>query len=65
MADQTLADIPGLDAFVRSALPLQFLPTPDDYAGHYVQLASRANAAATTGVVVSTDGGFGVRGVPR
>ena len=47
-----------------SALPLQFLPTPDDYAGHYVQLASRANAAATTGVVVSTDGGFGVRGVP-
>jgi NAD(P)-dependent dehydrogenase (short-subunit alcohol dehydrogenase family) len=65
MADQTLADIPGLDNFVMSALPLQFLPTPDDYAGHYVQLASRANAAATTGVVVSTDGGFGVRGVPR
>jgi NAD(P)-dependent dehydrogenase (short-subunit alcohol dehydrogenase family) len=65
MGDQTLADIPGLDAFVASALPLQFLPTPEQYAGHYVQLASRANAAATTGVVVSTDGGFGVRGMPR
>ena len=63
--EQTLAGIPGLDDFVASALPLQFLPTPEDYVGHYVQLASRGNAAPTTGVVVSTDGGFGVRGVSR
>jgi cis-2,3-dihydrobiphenyl-2,3-diol dehydrogenase len=45
-------------------LPLQFLPDPADYTGHYVQLASRANAAATTGVVIECDGGFSVRGMP-
>jgi cis-2,3-dihydrobiphenyl-2,3-diol dehydrogenase len=65
LGEQTLADVPGLADFVQAALPLKFLPTPSDYAGHYVQLASRANAAATTGIVVSTDAGFGVRGVPR
>ena len=62
---QTLSAVPGLDELARSALPLQFLPTPQDYTGQYVQLASRANARATTGVVVSCDGGIEVRGLPR
>jgi hypothetical protein len=30
-----------------------------------VQLASRANAAATTGIVVACDGGLEVRGLGR
>lgn len=52
-----------LDQLARATVPLGFLPTPEDYTGHFVQLASRANAAATTGVVVACDGGLEVRGV--
>jgi NAD(P)-dependent dehydrogenase (short-subunit alcohol dehydrogenase family) len=62
---QTLSSVPGIGELARTALPLQFLPSPQDYAGHYVQLASRANARATTGVVVSCDGGLGVRGLQQ
>ena len=44
--------------------PRRWLPaTTRDYTGHYVQLASRANAAATTGVVIACDGGLDVRGI--
>ena len=56
--------MPDLDELARALLPLRFLPDPADYTGHYVQLASRANAAATTGVVIECDGGFSVRGMP-
>ena len=48
---------------MSATVPLGFLPSPADYAGHYVQLASRANAAATTGIVVACDGGLDVRGL--
>jgi NAD(P)-dependent dehydrogenase (short-subunit alcohol dehydrogenase family) len=64
LADRTLDSMPDLDGLARALLPLRFLPDPADYTGHYVQLASRANAAATTGVVVDCDGGFSVRGMP-
>ena len=64
MADRTLASLPDLDELARALLPMRFLPDPADYTGHFVQLASRANAAATTGVVVECDGGFSVRGMP-
>ncbi|USQ74852.1 3-(cis-5,6-dihydroxycyclohexa-1,3-dien-1-yl)propanoate dehydrogenase [Ornithinimicrobium cryptoxanthini] len=64
LADRTLDSMPDLDQLARALLPLRFLPDPADYSGHYVQLASRANAAATTGVVVDCDGGFSVRGMP-
>jgi NAD(P)-dependent dehydrogenase (short-subunit alcohol dehydrogenase family) len=62
---QTLSAVPGIDELARAALPLQFLASPEDYTGHYVQLASRANARATTGVVISCDGGLGVRGLQQ
>ena len=61
LADRTLGSMPDLDEMARALLPMQFLPEPSDYTGHFVQLASRANAAATTGVVVECDGGFSVR----
>jgi NAD(P)-dependent dehydrogenase (short-subunit alcohol dehydrogenase family) len=64
LAERTLDSMPDLDELARALLPLQFLPDPADYTGHFVQLASRANAAATTGVVVVCDGGFSVRGMP-
>lgn len=57
--------IPDLEVFASSVVPLAFLPSPATYTGHYVQLASRANAAATTGAVVECDGGLGVRGLGR
>ena len=63
-ADRTLASMPDLDELARVVLPLAVLPEPAAYTGHYVQLASRANAAATTGTVVECDGGFSVRGMP-
>jgi NAD(P)-dependent dehydrogenase (short-subunit alcohol dehydrogenase family) len=55
--------LPGLEQIAAAAKPLGFLPRPEDYTGQYVQLASSANAAATTGVVVPCDGGLDVRGL--
>jgi NAD(P)-dependent dehydrogenase (short-subunit alcohol dehydrogenase family) len=61
--ERTPSSVPGLEQLARAAVPLAFLPSPADYTGHYVQLASRQNAAATTGVVVACDGGLDVRGI--
>lgn len=61
--NRTPSSLPGLEQIAAAAAPLGFLPRPEDYTGHYVQLASRANAAATTGVVVACDGGLDVRGI--
>ena len=60
---RTPSSVPGLEQIARAAAPLGFLPRPQDYTGHYVQLASRRNAAATTGVIVACDGGLDVRGL--
>src|SRR5215212_6065076 len=57
-------DIRGPSALGLADRTLDSMPDLADYTGHYVQLASRANAAATTGVVIECDGGFSVRGVP-
>jgi NAD(P)-dependent dehydrogenase (short-subunit alcohol dehydrogenase family) len=61
--ERTPASLPGLEQLAQAVAPLGFLPSPRDYTGHYVQLASRQNAAATTGVVVACDGGLDVRGI--
>src|SRR3954469_24118331 len=63
LENRTPSSLPGLEQIALAAAPLAFLPRPEDYTGHYVQLASRANAAATTGVVVACDGGLDVRGI--
>lgn len=63
MEDVTPDVIPDLEGIAKSTTPLAFLPDPSDYTGHFVQLASRANSSATTGVVIECDGGLGVRGV--
>ncbi len=64
LQDTTPSSVPDLASIARAATPLGVLPEPEAYTGHYVQLASRANASATTGVVVECDGGLGVRGLP-
>jgi NAD(P)-dependent dehydrogenase (short-subunit alcohol dehydrogenase family) len=61
--ERTPSSLPGLEQFAAGAVPLGFQPRPEDHTGHYVQLASRHNAAATTGVVVACDGGLDVRGL--
>jgi NAD(P)-dependent dehydrogenase (short-subunit alcohol dehydrogenase family) len=63
LGERTPSSVPDLEQLASSAVPLGFLPSPEDYTGHYVQLASRANAAATTGLVVACDGGLDVRGL--
>ena len=46
---------------VKSAFPLPCME-PEDYTGLYVALASRANAATTTGEVINAADGLGIRG---
>jgi 2,3-dihydroxy-2,3-dihydrophenylpropionate dehydrogenase len=63
MEDVTPDALPDLEGIAKATTPLAFLPSASDYTGHFVQLASRANNRATTGIVVECDGGLGVRGV--
>lgn len=51
-----------VDRIVEQMSPLERAIAPADYTGHYVLLASRANAATVTGSVHNCDGGMGVRG---
>ena len=60
-----LSQMEGLDDMLRAISPLQIAAEPDDYCGPYVLLASRANSAPMTGVVINTDGGLGVRGFTK
>lgn len=63
LGERTPSSIPNLEQMATAVVPLNFLPQPADYTGHYVQLASRANGATTTGAVIECDAGLGVRGL--
>jgi NAD(P)-dependent dehydrogenase (short-subunit alcohol dehydrogenase family) len=63
LGDVTPSSLPDLQQIASATTPLGFLPEPWDYTGHFVQLASRSNAPATTGTVVECDGGLAVRGI--
>ena len=63
LGDVTSSSLPDLEQIAVATTPLRFLPRPEDYTGHFVQLASRSNAPATTGTVVACDGGLDVRGI--
>jgi 2,3-dihydroxy-2,3-dihydrophenylpropionate dehydrogenase len=52
-------------ALMRSGYPLDFFPTPEDYVGPYVFLASNTEAATVTGIVVESDLGLNARGVRK
>ena len=60
--DKTLSAQRFPDA-VRQITPLHVTPDAIDYTGHYVLLASAANAGTTTGTVIRCDGGLAVRGL--
>lgn len=55
--------VPDFEAMLSSVTPLEIAPTPAQYCGPYVLLASDDNAAPMTGTIINTDGGFGVRGI--
>ena len=45
------------------AMPLQVLPTADDYAAYYVLLASDTGARTATGSVIFADHGLSIFGM--
>jgi len=49
---------------MRSAYPLDFFPTPDDYVGPYLFLAS-ADASVTSGTLIEADLGMSARGIRK
>ena len=55
---------PGTEERLRSGNPLRKVLVPDDLAGAYVFLASRANAGGVTGTVLTVDAGATLR-LPR
>jgi NAD(P)-dependent dehydrogenase (short-subunit alcohol dehydrogenase family) len=61
LADTSWASMP-VDRIVELFSPLERPFAPADYTGHYVLLASGANALTVTGSVHNCDGGIGVRG---
>jgi NAD(P)-dependent dehydrogenase (short-subunit alcohol dehydrogenase family) len=52
-------------ALMKSGYPLDFFPSPEDYVGPYVFLASATEAATVTGIVVESDLGLNARGVRK
>lgn len=58
-------DTIGLSALAGPNIPLGYVPTPADYAGGYVFLASRRDSRPATGGVLKLDTGIAVRGIGR
>lgn len=61
LADRSWGDSP-VDRIMEEFSPLRRAIAPEDYTGHYVLLASRANSLTVTGSVHNCDGGVGIRG---
>lgn len=61
MQDRSFHTMP-VDEIMERFSPLERAIAPEDYAGHYVLLASRENSLTVTGSVHNCDGGIGVRG---
>lgn len=59
--DKRLSEIEGFSDSVANAMPLRFMAQPEDHAGHYVLLASKANSSATTATIVHSDCGWEIR----
>ena len=64
LADRSWGDSP-VDRMMEEFSPLRRAIAPEDYTGHYVLLASRANSLTVTGSVHNCDGGVGIRGRPQ
>jgi len=62
MAERSISTL-DLGAFAAPHTPLGVVPTPADYAGAFVFLASRRDSPATTGAVINCDVGISARGI--
>lgn len=60
--DRALSDLP-LEELMRNNLPIDRIPTPDEYTPYYVLLASQTEAVTMTGEIIRCDGGFSARGM--
>jgi NAD(P)-dependent dehydrogenase (short-subunit alcohol dehydrogenase family) len=58
----SLRQMPGVEQGLASSNPLGIAAKPEDHTGHYVLLASPANARMTTAAILHSDGGLEVRG---
>ena len=61
-SDRRIMDSRSADS-IASILPLQFFPSPADFTGPFVLLASRANNRTLSGVLINADAGLGIRGI--
>ncbi|MBV1894208.1 MAG: 3-(cis-5,6-dihydroxycyclohexa-1,3-dien-1-yl)propanoate dehydrogenase [Ilumatobacteraceae bacterium] len=61
LSDTSFGDVLS-EEILEKFSPLDIIPKPEDYTGHYVLLASAENSRTTTGSVHNCDGGMGVRG---
>ncbi len=59
--DRSLFDAPSLDEFIINSTPLRRVNSPENHAAVAAFLAS-ADAEGLTGVIINSDGGYGVRG---
>jgi len=58
---RSLFDMPGLDEFITSSTPLRKINLPSNHAALASFLASE-DASGITGVILHSDGGYGIRG---
>jgi NAD(P)-dependent dehydrogenase (short-subunit alcohol dehydrogenase family) len=49
----------------KEALPLQEVPSVEEFGGVFTLLASRADSAPMTGTMITADSGLGIRGIAR
>jgi len=64
LAERAISSL-NLPVVAAPAVPLGRVPTPAEYAGGYVFLASRADSRPATGGVLKLDAGIAVRGIGR
>ena len=62
LGEQSISAI-GLTKIAAPNVPLAIVPTPEDYSGAYVLLASRRDNRAMTGAILPLDVGIAVRGI--
>jgi NAD(P)-dependent dehydrogenase (short-subunit alcohol dehydrogenase family) len=65
LEDRSQFDLPGARERIAAGNPLQLALEPEDLAGTYVFLASRANARGITGSIVGVDAGSILRPMRR
>jgi len=64
MANRSIGDVLKPEMMLGK-MPIDRLPTPEDYAAAFVFLAAAKESGQATGSIINIDGGFAARGVAR